>query len=83
MLNDKSNKERLFLQSPMTNGYYWPLTSPALDPYRSINAASTAHNTTSQSSKYINYGTHEGFSEMKNVHGIGESPMIGKFMEQD
>jgi hypothetical protein len=84
MLNGNSNKERLFLQSPMTNSYYWPLASPAVDPYRSLNLASTAHNTTTQSSKYMSYGgTHDGYSDMKGVHGITESPMVGRFMEQD
>lgn len=83
MLNGNSSKERLFLQSPMTNSYCWPLASPALDPYRSLNLASTAYNTTTQSSKYINYGTHEGYSDMKNSQGVNESPMIGRFMEQD
>lgn len=82
MLNGNSSKERLFLQSPMTNNYCWPLASPALDPYRTLNLASTAYNT-SQSSKYMTYGTHESYSDMKSVQGVGESPMIRRFMDQD
>ena len=84
MLNGNSCKERLFLQSPMTNRLGWPLSSPAYDPYRSLNLASTAQNTTCQSSKYMPYTPQEGYSEIKNPHGITESPQVTRrFMEQD
>lgn len=91
LLNGNSCKERLFLQSPMTNRIAWPLNSPAFDPYKEINLASTGYNTTAQSTKYHMYGANSIFSELKNnpsgfniggSGGIGESPQITrKFME--
>lgn len=84
MLNGNSCKERLFLQSPMTNRLGWPLSSPAYDPYKALNLASTAQNTTCQTSKYMNYTPQDGFSEMKLSRGIGESPVVTRrFMEHD
>jgi hypothetical protein len=28
-------------------------------------------------------GTNEGYSDLKSGHGIGESPLVRRFMEQD
>ena len=80
LLNGKSYKERLFLQSPMTNGFGWPMTSPAVDISRSAHFASTAPNT-STNSKYANRTPLEGYSDAK---AIMESPhLIRQFMEHD
>ena len=51
----------------MTNrGMVWPLNSPAFDPYKELNMAATAYNTSAQSNKYATYGSHSIFSEIKN-----------------
>ena len=68
----------------MTNRLGWPLSSPAYDPYKALNLASTAQNTTCQSSKYMNYTPQEGYSEVKNPNGVVESPQVTRrFMEHD
>jgi hypothetical protein len=77
----------------MTNrmGAAWPLNSPAFDPYKELNMAATAYNTSAQSNKYGGGGSgpyggsHSIFSEIKNNHhggGVAESPqMARKFMD--
>ena len=83
MLNGFSQKERLFLQSPMHTP--WPLASPALDTQRtSLYLSSTAPNaSTACSNKYLNLGTtSDCFSDIKALPM--ESPfMIRRFMESE
>ena len=63
MMSGNSFKDRLFLQSPMTNKLNWGLTSPQIDPYRYTHMGSTAHNTSANSKYGYPIGTYEGFSE--------------------
>lgn len=84
LLNGNSFKERIFLQSPMTNNLGWPMVSPALDPYRSYNLPSTAQNTSNQSYKQFSYCGGEGSSEGRMIRSFGESPCLSrKYMDQD
>lgn len=57
MLNNNSYKERIFLQSPMTTHLQWPLSSPAVDPYKTLNLPSTAQNTSIGSNKQFSHCT--------------------------
>jgi hypothetical protein len=75
MLNGMSQKERLFLQSPMPNQVAWPLVSPAFEHHKAHYLGSTAPNT-STGSKYLTIGTQDGLSDIKGVHGMMESPYV-------
>lgn len=69
IMNSNSFKDRLFLQSPMTNKFNWALASPQIDSSsnRYANMCSTAQNTATAASKYgYHANSYEGFSEHKD-----------------
>ena len=83
MLNGNSQKERLFLHSPMTNQMIWPIASPAINTNnRGLNLCSTAPNT-STCQKYVTSHTQEIMSEMKAGNAIDSPLVIRKFMDHD
>lgn len=83
MLNGITQKERLFMQSPLANHMAWPIASPALNStHKNVHFGSTAPNT-STCQKDIANTTHEAFSEAKMADGMESPLVIRKFIDHD
>jgi hypothetical protein len=83
MLNGNSQKERLFLHSPMTNNIGWPIASPAINNgSRALNQGSTAPNT-STCQKYVTSHTQEGHSDAKMGDGMDSPLAVRRFIDHD
>lgn len=78
MLNGNSYKERLFLQSPMTQNNFgvWPYVSPAFDYYRSTYGNYQTTGTTSEQTNKHFSASGDVLSEGKTLIGFGESPSM-------
>ena len=87
MLNGASQKERIFLQSPMQYRMLWSTCSPAVDHSRTLYSGSTAQNTSAGSKDYSGtlMNSEEPVSNMKRGGMIGdESPVVmRRFMDSE
>ena len=83
MLNGNSQKERLFLHSPITNPMAWPIASPAINTTsRAIAHGSTAPNT-STCQKYVASATQEGMSDVKAGDGMDSPLAVRRFIDNE